>query len=272
MAIAEIYVSLKPTLLDAQGTTVLKALRQLGHAHAQDVRIGKFITIQFDDALSPVEMQAHLELACRDLLANPVIEDYRISIPGAADGTPTPNSPSVLPASLPSVAASDVVPNPQPMASSAAASAGAQPAQVTAARITSPQTVEAAPIVQSVAQAVTQTVVTQTAPAAPEPISLATPATVAPAVGASPFLVSYDEYLSLTADERLALQGRAWQEHGAWIGGELESRRAQWILCVGSDVMQSGETLDDYPDERRLDVLGRANDLVPWVFTRAPQD
>src|SRR4028119_1760999 len=83
MAIAEIHVTLKSTLLDAQGATVLKALRQLGHGHVHNVRIGKHIEVEFDDALSGSALQAELEMMCRQLLANPVIEDYSITIGGA---------------------------------------------------------------------------------------------------------------------------------------------------------------------------------------------
>jgi len=63
MAIAEIHVTLKPTLLDAQGATVLKALRQLGHEHVHNVRIGKHIQVEFDDALPAVACGLELQSA-----------------------------------------------------------------------------------------------------------------------------------------------------------------------------------------------------------------
>jgi phosphoribosylformylglycinamidine synthase PurS subunit len=88
MAIAEIYVTLKPTLLDVQGATVLKSLHQLGHTHAADVRIGKYITVTFDSALSSHEVQQQVDAMCRELLSNPVIEDYRVSFVNALPGAP----------------------------------------------------------------------------------------------------------------------------------------------------------------------------------------
>jgi phosphoribosylformylglycinamidine synthase len=101
MAIAEIHVTLKPALLDVQGQTVLKALQQLGHTGVQDVRIGKFITVQLSDALSGAALQAELDKMCAQLLANPVIEDYDVRLvadrgtaPGVAVTAPLPASPT----------------------------------------------------------------------------------------------------------------------------------------------------------------------------------
>jgi phosphoribosylformylglycinamidine synthase len=156
MAIAEIHVTLKPTLLDAQGATVLKALRQLGHGHVHNVRIGKHIEVEFDDALSGSALQSELELMCRQLLANPVIEDYSITVGGAPIGAPaaaatpfgissTPVSPLAAATDVNttagSVSTTDVVPNPQPLRSSVATTSDAQPAQFEAARISAPQPV-----------------------------------------------------------------------------------------------------------------------------------
>ena len=80
MAIAEIHITLKPSLFDAQGQTVLKALRNLGHTSVKDVRIGKFITVEVADGLSAAALNDELDKMCKDLLANPVIEDYEIAI------------------------------------------------------------------------------------------------------------------------------------------------------------------------------------------------
>ena len=80
MATAEIHVTLKPGLLDVQGKTVLKALQQLGHADVQNVRIGKFITLEVGDSSNAAALQQELETMCQQLLANPVIEDYEIVI------------------------------------------------------------------------------------------------------------------------------------------------------------------------------------------------
>ncbi len=101
MAIAEIHVTLKPALLDVQGQTVLKALHQLGHSEVQNVRIGKFITVQLSDALAGAALQTELDKMCAQLLSNPVIENYEVRLladPGTAPGTavtaPLPASPT----------------------------------------------------------------------------------------------------------------------------------------------------------------------------------
>ncbi len=88
MPLAEIHVTLKPALFDAQGQTIKKALLQLGHAGVSDVRIGKYITVEVSG--DPLLMQDELDLMCRQLLANPVMEDYEITFAGA----PQPVAPA----------------------------------------------------------------------------------------------------------------------------------------------------------------------------------
>jgi phosphoribosylformylglycinamidine synthase len=76
---ARVYVSPKPTVLDPQGQAIRKALNAHGHASVADVRQGKY----FDVALEGVEAEkakTEIETIARDVLANPVIEDYRIEI------------------------------------------------------------------------------------------------------------------------------------------------------------------------------------------------
>jgi len=74
-----VKVTLKPTLLDAQGRTVEGALRGMGYTGISDVRVGKVIELQVegDDA---DEIRRRVESMCDRLLANPVMEDYRIDI------------------------------------------------------------------------------------------------------------------------------------------------------------------------------------------------
>ncbi|HEX8236485.1 MAG TPA: phosphoribosylformylglycinamidine synthase subunit PurS [Abditibacteriaceae bacterium] len=275
MAIAEIHVTLKPTLLDAQGATVLKALRQLGHGHVHNVRIGKHIEVEFDDALSGSALQSELELMCRQLLSNPVIEDYSITVGGAPIGAPAsaatpPGIGSVAVSPLAavtdvnttagSVATTDVVPNPQPLRSSSATTPEAQPAQFEAARISAPQPVVAPTLVSE-----TATVIVSSTPSAmPEAVS-------STRVLPDPFVLPYTDYQTMNADDRLSLQGLVWERHGVWILNELNTRRAAWILCIGQNVVESGDSIDSYPSDSRLETLGAANDLVPYVFTRPPQ-
>jgi phosphoribosylformylglycinamidine synthase len=68
---ARVFVSLKSTVLDPQGATVRAALNGLGHTSIRDVRQGKVFEIEYDG-------EADLEGIARDVLTNPVIEDFRI--------------------------------------------------------------------------------------------------------------------------------------------------------------------------------------------------
>jgi phosphoribosylformylglycinamidine synthase PurS subunit len=69
-----IHVSLKPGVLDPQGRAVHHALEGLGFAGVQDVRVGRLIELEVADNTS----DAQLDEMCRTLLANMVIENYRI--------------------------------------------------------------------------------------------------------------------------------------------------------------------------------------------------
>lgn len=79
---ARVYVSLKPTVLDPQGQAIEAALRGHGHSAVADVRQGKFFDISLSPGLSIEQATAELQLIAGDVLANPVIEDYRIEILG----------------------------------------------------------------------------------------------------------------------------------------------------------------------------------------------
>jgi phosphoribosylformylglycinamidine synthase len=78
---AKIHITLKPGILDPQGKTIQHALAALGFEGVADVRVGKFMELTFD-GLSPERARAVAEAACQKLLANPVIEDYRVSFEG----------------------------------------------------------------------------------------------------------------------------------------------------------------------------------------------
>jgi phosphoribosylformylglycinamidine synthase len=68
---ARVYVTFKQSVLDPQGQTIRAALNSLGHKNIQDVRQGKFFEITLNG-------QEDLDAIARDVLSNPVIEDYRI--------------------------------------------------------------------------------------------------------------------------------------------------------------------------------------------------
>lgn len=69
-----VFVSLKNGVLDPQGRAIHHAIEGLGIHGVQDVRAGKLIELEVDASVN----DADLETMCRQLLANQVIEDYRI--------------------------------------------------------------------------------------------------------------------------------------------------------------------------------------------------
>jgi phosphoribosylformylglycinamidine synthase len=77
---ARVYVTLKRGVLDPQGSAVGRALHAMGYAEVQDVRLGKYIEVAIDEAASEADERRRLEEMCRKLLANTVIEDFRIEL------------------------------------------------------------------------------------------------------------------------------------------------------------------------------------------------
>ncbi len=77
---ARIYVTLKPTLLDAQGRVVQQALTNIGFDGVENVRMGKYIEVDLSDASATED---NVREMCSKLLANPVIEDFRFEVEGA---------------------------------------------------------------------------------------------------------------------------------------------------------------------------------------------
>jgi len=76
---ARVFVTLKPSVFDPQGTTVAEALHSLGFAAVKDVRQGKYFELDLD-ASSAEEARRLAAAAADKLLANPVIESYRIEV------------------------------------------------------------------------------------------------------------------------------------------------------------------------------------------------
>ncbi len=73
-----VFVSFKSTVLDPQGQTVRSALQGLGHAAVSDVRQGKFFDIRLAEGTDRKRAQEEIEQIARDVLANPVIEEYQV--------------------------------------------------------------------------------------------------------------------------------------------------------------------------------------------------
>jgi phosphoribosylformylglycinamidine synthase PurS subunit len=78
MARYEIYVTYKAGIFDPPGATAERALINLGYEGVNEVKIGKYIRLDADADLATVSEM------CQKLLANPVIEDYRIEVVGEA--------------------------------------------------------------------------------------------------------------------------------------------------------------------------------------------
>ena len=76
---ARVFVTLKPSVFDPQGTTVADALHTLGYAAVRDVRQGKYFELEIETA-SVDEARRLAAEAADKLLANPVIESYRIEV------------------------------------------------------------------------------------------------------------------------------------------------------------------------------------------------
>ena len=70
----------KQTVLDPQGVAVRDAVHHLGLTAASSVRVGKYLEIQLDGGEDRPALEAKLHALCRDLLSNPVIEDYRLEL------------------------------------------------------------------------------------------------------------------------------------------------------------------------------------------------
>ena len=77
---ARVYVTLKTGVLDPAGKAVGNGLRSLGFTAVQDVRLGRFIELELADGLD--DPRATVEEMCRKLLANTVIEDFRVELEG----------------------------------------------------------------------------------------------------------------------------------------------------------------------------------------------
>ncbi len=77
---AFVYVTLKKTVLDPQGKTIRGALSKMGFKGVDDVRQGKFFEITLDGGLDRTAAEAEVARIAREVLTNPVIEEFRYSI------------------------------------------------------------------------------------------------------------------------------------------------------------------------------------------------
>ena len=237
MPLAEVHVTLKPALFDAQGETIKKALHQLGHTDVQNVRIGKFITVELagDEGAA---LQGQLDLMCRQLLANPVIEDYEVSVSGAdpvavADATALP-----LIEAAPKGNAGVVTGTPGDV--------HLQPAHAEA--------------VTTSRQAASNQAAATTATGVE---AVSTPGGVT-----DPFQVDFKSYEAMATEAKQSLRILALRKYGNWIEAQLRANNASWILCLGQNVVEHGQDIENSPSDQHLLRLGIAHDRVPWVFNR----
>ncbi len=80
---AQIYVTLRPSVLDPAGVAVQSGLSHLGYDNVEQVRIGKYVELTIT-AANEDEAKASLDRICDELLANPVIENYRFELKAPA--------------------------------------------------------------------------------------------------------------------------------------------------------------------------------------------
>ncbi len=77
---ARVLVSMKPSVLDPQGQTVCSALNSLGHKTIASVRQGKYFEIQLADGTDHTQARTEIDQIAREVLSNPVIEEYRVEL------------------------------------------------------------------------------------------------------------------------------------------------------------------------------------------------
>lgn len=77
--LARVYVTLRPVVNDPRGLTIRGGLHQLGYDEVESVRAGKYLEIVLE-ASDEAAATSRSEAMCRQLLANPVIEDFRLTV------------------------------------------------------------------------------------------------------------------------------------------------------------------------------------------------
>jgi phosphoribosylformylglycinamidine synthase PurS subunit len=77
---AYVYVSLKKSVLDPQGKTIHGALNKMGYKGLEEVRQGKYFELTLDGGLTRAQAEAEVQRMAREVLTNPVIEEFRYSL------------------------------------------------------------------------------------------------------------------------------------------------------------------------------------------------
>ena len=77
---AKVYVTLKPSVLDPQGKAIKHSIELMGYSGVSDIRQGKYFEIAIDDSIDIEAAREEAERMARDVLSNPIIEDFRVEI------------------------------------------------------------------------------------------------------------------------------------------------------------------------------------------------
>ena len=77
---ARVFVTLKPSVFDPQGRTITEALHSMGYGKVEDVRQGKYFEITLDGGLSREQAETEVARIAREVLTNPVIEEFRYTL------------------------------------------------------------------------------------------------------------------------------------------------------------------------------------------------
>jgi phosphoribosylformylglycinamidine synthase PurS subunit len=77
---AKIYVTLKPGVLDPQGKAIQHSVELLGYSGISDIRQGKYFEVALDQSADQGAAREAVTRMAREVLSNPVIEDYRVEI------------------------------------------------------------------------------------------------------------------------------------------------------------------------------------------------
>jgi phosphoribosylformylglycinamidine synthase len=83
---AKIYVTLRPSVLDPAGVAIQSGLSHMGYDNVEQVRIGKYIELMIS-AVDQAAAETQLDRMCDQLLANPVIENYRFELTEQSQAT-----------------------------------------------------------------------------------------------------------------------------------------------------------------------------------------
>jgi phosphoribosylformylglycinamidine synthase PurS subunit len=77
---AKVYVTLKRSVLDPQGKAIQHSVETLGYGGIADVRQGKYFEIALNESLTDEDARKVAERMAREVLSNPVIEDFRVEV------------------------------------------------------------------------------------------------------------------------------------------------------------------------------------------------